>query len=198
MINTLGKATLEFEVLKNTVKDATIAPFEKEILALVHKFGESGQSGGSAPYTAGAISSAVKKLCMHEPICDITGIDSEWNDVSEYASKDKTETSYQNKRLSSVFKDGKDGTPYYLNAIVFKGQDDSTFTSNSVKLKDGSNITSRQFIKLPFKPKTFYIDVIETEWADQHETVEKSGGGWWTSVIKDESQLKEVFKYYKK
>jgi hypothetical protein len=198
MSNTADKATLEFEVLRSMVDDAIIMPFEKEILALVDKFGESGQSGGSAPYTASAISSAVKKLCMQEPICDITGIDSEWNDVSEYAFKDKTETSYQNRRLSSVFKEGKDGTPYYLDAIVFKGQDDSTFTSNSVKLKDGSNIASRQFIKLPFKPKTFYIDVIETEWADQHETVEKSGGGWWTSVIKDESQLKEVFKYYKK
>ena len=28
------------------------------------------------------------------------------------------------------------------------------------------------------------------------ETVEKAGGGWWTSVIKDESQLKEIAEYY--
>ena len=74
MSNTTDKATLEFEVLRSTVDDAIIMPFEKEILALVDKFGESGQSGGSAPYTAGAISSAVKKLCMQEPICDITCI----------------------------------------------------------------------------------------------------------------------------
>ena len=196
MSNTADKAKLEFEVLRSTVEDAIIAPFEKEILALVDKFGESGQSGGSAPYTAGAISSAVKKLCMQEPICDITGIDSEWHEVSDHMG---TRTSmYQNKRLSSVFKDGKDGTPYYLNAIVFNGKDNSSFTGNSVKLKDGSTLASRQFIKLPFQPKTFYVDVIETEWADQHETVEKSGGGWWTSVIKDEKQLEEVFEYYKK
>jgi len=196
MSNTADKAKLEFEVLRSTVEDAIIAPFEKEILALVAKFGESGQSGGSAPYTAGAISSAVKKLCMQEPICDITGIDSEWHEVSDHMG---TRTSmYQNKRLSSVFKDGKDGTPYYLNAIVFNGKDNSSFTGNSVKLKDGSTLASRQFIKLPFQPKTFYVDVIETEWADQHETVEKSGGGWWTSVIKDEKQLEEVFEYYKK
>jgi len=196
MSNTADKAKLEFEVLRSTVENAIIAPFEKEILALVDKFGESGQSGGSAPYTAGAISSAVKKLCMQEPICDITGIDSEWHEVSDHMG---TRTSmYQNKRLSSVFKDGKDGTPYYLNAIVFNGKDNSSFTGNSVKLKDGSTLASRQFIKLPFQPKTFYVDVIETEWADQHETVEKSGGGWWTSVIKDEKQLEEVFEYYKK
>jgi len=198
MSNTVDKAKLEFEVLRSTVEDAIITPFEKEILALVDKFGESGQSGGSAPYTASAISSAVKKLCMQEPICDITGIDSEWNDVREYGDGRKM---YQNKRLSSVFKEGKDGPPYYLNAIVFKGQDDSTFTSNSVKLKDGSKLGSRQAIKLPFKPKTFYVDVIETEWHKNKETGEltvQSGGGWWTSVIKDESQLEEVFDYYQK
>jgi hypothetical protein len=38
--------------------------------------------------------------------------------------------------------------------------------------------------------------VIETEWADKEETVKQAGGGWWTSVVKDEEQLKEVFKYY--
>jgi hypothetical protein len=198
MSNTADKAKLEFEVLRSTVEDAIIAPFEKEILALVDKFGESGQSGGSAQYTASAISLAVKKLCMREPICDITGIDSEWNDVREYCDGRET---YQNKRLSSVFKEGKEGTPYYLNAIVFKGQDDSTFTSNSVKLKDGSKLGSSQSIKLPFKPKTFYVDVIETEWHKNKETGEltvQPGGGWWTSVIKDESQLEEVFDYYQR
>ena len=196
MSKTAEKAALEFEVLRNTVEDAIIVPFEKEILALVEKFGESGQSGGSAPYTAGAISEAVKKLCLQKPICKITGIDEEWNDVREYGGGRET---YQNKRLSSVFKEGKDGIPYYLNAIVFKGENNHHFTSNSVELKDGSNLASRQFIKLPFEPKTFYVDVIETEWHKNKETgelTEKSGGGWWTSVIKDETQLEEVFEYY--
>jgi len=40
------------------------------------------------------------------------------------------------------------------------------------------------------------IDILETEWADKTETVQKKDGGWWTSVVKDESQLKEVFEYY--
>ena len=194
MSNTKNKAVREFEVLKKTVKDAIIVPFEKEILALVDKFGDSGQSGGSAPYTAGAISKAVEKLCLQKPICDITGIDEEWNDCSEMGDKE----SYQNNRLSSVFKKGKDGKPYYLDAVVFKGQSGSCFTGNSVKLPNGETLGSRQFIKLPFKPKTFYVDVIETEWADKNETVEKAGGGWWTSKIKDVSQLDEVFDYYEK
>lgn len=189
------KAEKEFEILKKTVKDAIIAPFENEILALVKKFGESGQSGGSAPYTAGAISKAVKKLCLQEPICDITGIEEEWNDVSESCGGEKL---FQNNRLSSVFKEGENGKPYYLDAIVFKGQNGGCFTGSSIELKSGGTIGSSQYIKLPFKPKTFYIDVIETEWADKTETVKKDGGGWWTSVVKDESQLKEVFEYYDK
>ena len=42
---------LEFKILKQTMSDAIILPFEEEILALVKKFMDSGQSGGSAPYT---------------------------------------------------------------------------------------------------------------------------------------------------
>jgi len=194
MSNTKKHAVREFEILNKTVKDAIIAPFEKEILALVDAFGDSGQSGGSAPYAAGAISEAVKRLCLQKPICDITGIDEEWNDCFEMGGKE----SYQNNRLSSVFKEGKDGKPYYLDAIVFKGQNGICFTGNSIKLPNGETLSSRQFIKLPFKPKTFYVDVIETEWADKDEKVEKQGGDWWTLKIKDMSQLDEVFEYYEK
>jgi len=41
--------------------NAIIKPFAKEIEALVAKFNISGQSGGSAPYTAGALSQAIEK-----------------------------------------------------------------------------------------------------------------------------------------
>ena len=195
MNNTKNQAVREFGILEKTVEDAIIVPFKDEILALVDRFGDSGQSGSSAPYTAAAISQAVKHLCLQEPICDITGIDEEWSDVKEYRDG---KPFYQNKRLSSVFKEGRDGNPYYLNAIVFKGQSGNGFTSSGVELKDGSIIQSRQFVRLPFKPKTFYIDVIETEWADKDEKVKKQGGGWWTSIVKNEKQLEEVFKYYVK
>ena len=106
---------------------------------------------------------------------------------------------FQNNRNSAVFKDGVDGQACFINGIIFDGNKTSTFTGNNVSLKNGDIIGSRQYIKkFPFTPKTFYIDVIETEWSDKDETVEKSGGGWWTSIVKDESQLKEVFEYYEK
>ena len=107
MSNTMKHAVVEFDILEATVEDAIIAPFRKEILALVDAFGKSGQSGGSAPFTAGAISVAVRHLCLQQPICPITGDESEWSDV--IGAQHGSPRTYQNIRLSSVFKDGVDG-----------------------------------------------------------------------------------------
>ena len=201
MSKTKSKAVREFSILKKTVKDAIIAPFEKEILALVDKFGNSGQSGGSAPYTASAISQAVKDLCLQKPICDITGIDEEWNDVTREMSEEKDV--YQNNRLSAIFKEGKNGEPYYLDAIVFQGKEDwDTFTGSVYIDEDKFElIRSRQFIKLPFKPKTFYIDVIRVditkEEAEKRNLHYIEGNNeCYYSVLKDKKQLDEVFEYY--
>lgn len=51
-----------------------------------------------------------------------------------------------------------------------------------VDKNNGKIIPSSWYVKFPFKPKTFYIDVIETE----------DG-----SFIKDQKQLNKVKKYYK-
>lgn len=193
-MNTITHAKKEFEILLKHVPDAIIRDYEKEILALVKKVAK-GQSGGSMPPTAAAVAAAVKDLCLHKPLLGLMNEEEEWMDVTEASGGNEM---YQNNRLSAVFKHGKDGRPYYLDAIIFEGQNGSAFTaSGSVKLGDGSNVDSRQYIKeFPFKPKSFYIDVIETEWADKTQTEIKAGGGWWTSVIKDERQLEKVFKYY--
>ena len=108
MSNTKNFAERELDILVKSNTDPENRPiieaFIPEILALVDKFGNSGQSGGSAPYTASALSSAIKKLCMQEPICPITGIDEEWVDVSELCDG---KIVYQNRRCSALFKDGK-------------------------------------------------------------------------------------------
>lgn len=201
MSKTMTKAEQEFHILEQTNKEAIVLEFKNEILALVNKFGNSGQSGGSAPYVSQIISNVVKKLCMQQSISPIMGTDDEWNDVSEI-SDEKIGTMFQNKRNSAIFKDNTGA--YYLDAIVFEGENGNRFTSDSVYLPEkaetinGLKIGSSQHIKeFPFEPKTFYINVIETEWADKEQTKQKNGGGWWTSVIKDETQLNDVFEYYK-
>jgi hypothetical protein len=62
-------------------------------------------------------------------------------------------------------------------------------------------IGSSQYIKsFPFVPKTFVIDVEETEYKkmDDGTLVPKNGGGWWESCVKYPDQLEEVWEYYNK
>lgn len=178
LTSTSRYAKSELDILIKSTPDAIIIDFIPEILALVEKFGKSGQSGGSAPYTAHALSSTIEKLCLQEPICPITGIDDEWNDVSSYGD----DPTWQNKRCSSLFK-YKDGKIKYIDSIVWKTDSGSCFSGGSVKLKNGDRVNSSQEIRgFPFTPKTFYIDVIQNDRE---------------SVVKDESQLDEVFGYYK-
>jgi hypothetical protein len=114
--------------------------------------------------------------------------------ISPLKKEDCTFNDNQCEQLSSLFKD--EGGYYYLDAVVFRGGNGCF--DGSAELQSGERIRSSQYVKFPFVPKTFYIDVIETEWADKEQTEKKAGGGWWSSVVKDESQLKEVFEYYKR
>lgn len=174
----------ELEILVKSATDPNNRPlieeFIPEILALVEKFGKSGQSGGSAPYTASALSQAIKKLCLQEPICDITGIDEEWVNVS-----DGPDAMYQNIRCGALFKTGLLNPAYYLDAIVWKTQTGGAWSGTA--LLNGEKIYSRQYVKsFPFKPKTFYVDVIEKE-------IEKDN---WEFYVKYPRQIAKVFKYY--
>jgi len=203
MTNTYKFAKQELDILAATVPDAIVTPFAKEILALCEAFGNSGQSGGSAPYTASAIAQAVKKLMLQEPICDVTGYENEWIDVSEIADGS---IMYQNSRCGALFKDNIDAKAYYLDAIVWKGKEDwDTFTGRVyIDDKNFELIGSSQFVKFPFKPKTFYIDVVrvsitkeDAEKRNLHYIEDENGKCYYT-VLKDPKQLNRVFKYYER
>lgn len=194
MTDSQSHAKRELEILAKTAPASIVTPFTNEILALCEAFGKSGQSGGSAPYTASAISQAVKKLMMFETLAPLTGEDEEWTDVS---SNNGGKPLFQNNRDSRVFKDGNDGKAYFIEAIVFDGNIGGRFTGNGVVSLNGNNIESTHYIKeFPFQPKTFYIDVIDHRWKDEEETTPDVNGDWWTHSIKDTEQLKEVFEYY--
>ena len=196
MTNSKSHAKRELEILEKTTPDAIVIPFKNEILALCEAFSKSGQSGGSAPFTVTAISQALKKLMMFETLAPLTGEDSEWVDMSEY---NDGKSMFQNNRDSRVFKNGKDGQPYFIEAIVFDGDIGGRFTGNGSVSHNGENIGSTQYIKeFPFTPKTFYVDVIDHRWADKEEKMPDENGDWWTHSIKDEKQLNEVFEYYDK
>lgn len=194
MSKTKTYAEHELDILVKTVKDPIIEPFIPEILAICEKWSTTGQSGGSAPFTAGAVSSAIKHLLLQQPICPITNHETEWNDVS-YVS-DGAMPNFQNNRCSALFKNGKYGKPYYLDAIVWQGEDEYDSFCGMVE-----NIMSRQYVReFPFEPKTFRVNV-KRELYDEaihgkDARVVSCGTGDYVYFIKDREQLKEVFEYY--
>ena len=117
---------------------------------------------------------------------------------------------YQNKRCSALFKNGKNAKAHYLDAIVWKGEEEWDKFTGSVYTygtKGGGYelITSRQHVKeFPFKPKTFYIDVVQIpiskEKAEQRNLhyIEDSFGECYYTIVKDPKQLEKVFEYYDK
>lgn len=179
-------AERELDILLKTTPDAIIRDFVPEIIAVYEAFGRSGQSGGSAPYTALALSQAIKKLCLQQTIAPLMGEDDEWNNVGEILCTGERGDVWQNNRLSSVFKE--DGKAYYLDAITWKTQKGSTW-HGSAKTKTGETITSRQYIRsFPFKPQEFVIDVIEKEISKDN----------WEFTIKNDKDLEKVFEVYDK
>jgi len=80
----------------------------KHILHMMQEFADEGHSGFSASYAI----SILTKLMQFKPLSPLTGEDDEWI-KDDYGG----EISYQNKRLSSVFKD--DGSCYDIDGKVF-------------------------------------------------------------------------------
>ena len=81
----------------------------EHVLKLIEMFSDEGHSGSTAPYTINMF----KKLAMFKPLTPLTGKDDEWI-KHDYGVEPK----YQNKRLSSVFKDA-DGNAYNIDGKVF-------------------------------------------------------------------------------
>ena len=185
MTNTFNFAEKEINILIETSIDPEnrplIEPFKDEILALCEKFGQSGQSGGSALLTAIAISKTIKRLLAQNPICPITGAKSEWVNVAEYGEPGERNCVWQNNRCYALFKNSENRA-YYLDAIIWKDNEGYTYSGGAFLNEE--KMLSRQFIKsFPFIPKTFYIDVVEIN-GERH--------------VKSPSQLDKVFRYYEK
>ena len=159
----------------------------KAVMELIEVFSKQGHSGMSAPIVADIF----KKLANYEPLGPITGKDEEWSDVRDLGNGKPW---YQNKRCSALFKDGKDGRAYYIDAVIKRDQRGVTWSGmawlNEEDWLNGDRskmIDKRGYVKsFPFTPKTFYIDVKDVEVAKDD----------WESFVVDPSQLDEVREYY--
>ena len=130
MSNLMSHAEAEFKAAGWTDENGKFNDEMQEmicnhVLKLIEIFSEEGHSGSTAPYAINLF----KRLAMFKPIAPLTGEDDEWTDVSGYSGT----TTYQNKRCSSVFKEGKDSEAYNIDGKVFwewcKDYDGNVFKS---------------------------------------------------------------------
>ena len=180
--NLINHAKKEFKILgyppMEECDDDPNKWIQENVLELLEVFHKQGHSGTSAKFTIDYF----KKLASFEPLSPLTFDDNEWNDVMDNV--------YQNNRLSSVFKAGKDGIPYYIYGIVFRDKsNDYTYTGRAINPDTGEYVSSSQNIDTnkKFAPKTFYIDVVEKVYGD---------GDYMEMVIADPSSIEEVYEYY--
>jgi hypothetical protein len=186
----IDHAKTELEIAGFFDKDSDYGGMIGEaVMELIEVFSKQEHSGMSAPYVANIFN----KLAKYEPLIGITGKDEEWGDVRDIGDGKPW---YQNKRCSALFKDGKDGKPYYIDAIIKRDQNGICWSGmawlNEEDYKSGDRskmIGKKAYIKsFPFTPKTFYIDVKDVEVAKDD----------WESFVVDPTQLDEVWKYYDK
>ncbi len=183
----------ELAILRSTLKGEddklVIEDFIPQIKTIINKFSKQGHSGGSAPYYIHAIAETIRKTLEFKPLSEITGDESEWNDISEYDAKG----TYQNNRCSGIFKYA-DGKCSYVDGLVKRTQDGATYhgpfwlNEEAYLNKDESKrYGCSTYIKsFPFTPKTFTVDVIEKEVAPDD----------WEMWLKNPDQLKEIEEYY--
>ena len=103
-------AESELDLIGLTDEDEYNGMMRKHILNMVKVFADEGHSGFSASYAI----SILTKLFAFKPLTPLTGEDDEWTDVREYGPSPH----YQNKRLSSVFKE-VNGECYNIDGKVF-------------------------------------------------------------------------------
>jgi hypothetical protein len=139
MTNTKKFAQLELNILAETVPDAVIVPFTKEILDLCEAFGKSGQSGASAPYVASAISQAVKKLLIKE---ELTPWAAHFQDVVRKNRKGKLN--------ESAFEGILNGRMFYAHDAIKAGLIDSVASLDSVIIR-ATELSRKNNIRKIFK-----------------------------------------------
>jgi hypothetical protein len=138
--NLVQHALIELEVAGYFDADRMSALAAHGAVDLVRVFSTQEHSGFSASF----MRHLFHKLVAYEPLGPLTGVDSEWMDVSDMSGV----TMYQNRRCGHVFKD-RDGRAYDLDAVVFEQPEGGRYTGRR----------SRQFITFPYTPRTVIVHV---------------------------------------
>lgn len=130
-MNLVEFAKMELDRILETCEDQDSKECQEkinyDIMQIIQTFSEQGHTGFTANYALNIL----ERLLRYQPLSDLTGEDSEWINTSEFGSG---QTSYQNKRCPSIFKD-KDGKAYNVEGKIFSEDGGKTwFTSKDSKV----------------------------------------------------------------
>lgn len=136
MSNLVEYAKLELDRIGLTEDTTNIwnKAMREHLITMVCTFENEGHSTFSAAYAIGVLN----KLLKMEPLCPLTGEDSEWTEVGIQDG-----ILYQNNRCAHVFKD--DSGPYDTTGGVYKSPDGNYFTS----------CNRRRYIEFPYMPNYY-------------------------------------------
>jgi len=151
----------------------------KSVMELISVFSKQGHSGGSASMTI----ELFNRVARYENLTPLTFKDDEW--IECIAGR------YQNKRRSCVFKEGKDGRPYFLDAYVIVAvfsDGHKILRTGTLQLDDGKSIR-KCYIKDPTNMPTVKIEL------KAHYNNNNSADDWEVEPAKKE-QIEELKKYY--
>lgn len=132
---------------------------------------------------------------MYEPISKLTFSDKEFNDCGM--------GTFQNKRLSSVFKD-ENNKPYYLNSIVFYGEEEYNSFTGSINDVSFGEINSSNYIDIEkynqsddIVPMRCIVNVVKVEYKEgiYRSYHEDKNGNRYTYQLKNPKEIDKIFKY---
>lgn len=136
MGNLVDYANDELALITVDPDDMMQVAMNESILEIIWIFEGQGHSGFSSAYAIGLI----ERLLRFEPLTPLKGTDDEWVDV--------TDTFFQNKRCSHVFKEKATGRSYDATGRVFRDPNGSCYTNGE----------SRVYIDFPYVPTIEYVD----------------------------------------
>jgi len=142
---------------------------QENVMELLQVFASQGHSGSSAPFCVNMF----QKLASYKLLGPV-------NSAEEFDFRDEEGRSRQSKTISAVFQDERG--EYYIDAVVL-----NTKTGGWHGNAEHLGIPRHIYIKYPFTPKTFYIDVVEKEVAKDD---------WEFTELVDPSQLDALKEYY--
>lgn len=115
MSRLVDHATAELDAIGLTAGDPDYMnqAMRNHLIHMVTEFSNEGHSGFSAGYAV----STLERLLRFKPLGPLTGEDSEWADVY---TQNNGVVVYQNKRCSTVFREGEDNaTAYNIEGRIF-------------------------------------------------------------------------------